>query len=135
MPVAVFVLHPYRHRYDLISEPAGLTGRQRLQVAVQREGVLILARDPVTPGDRLGGRPHRVVRTRPRLQERAVGGEVVSAHRYAAGDVTLNGKHHEVHALGDRVYTLHDRLQASGEEAVDRPSGDVVGQYGDLISQ
>ena len=76
-------------RDDLLGEDARLGGGDGALVAAQREGVLVLAADPVALGDVLAGLAHRLGRDaelgHPRVDQAPAQGRVVHRLRRLAG--------------------------------------------------
>ena len=135
-------------RHDLVVEAAGLRGGHRAPVRLERECVLVLARDAVALGDVLGGLAHRVrvaqllhARVREAPADRRVGDL-----RVAAREAALGLQHHERRARHrldaarqhelrlaepDLARGLDDGLEPGRAEPVDGHARHLLGQPGE----
>jgi hypothetical protein len=130
------------HGHDLALELAGVDGRDGPLGALQRELVLVLARDVVLLGDALGGVAHvEVVVDLPEavldhgVDQDAVAQAVAGARlghqvRRVAHALGPAGDHHLGLARPDGVGRLHHRLEPRAADEVQRPGRHRVGQTG-----
>ena len=136
-----------RDRHDLVGEPAGLDGRDGALLALEREGVLALARDAPALGDVLGGLAHRVrvvALGQPRVDEAPAEGRVGHLARAAIPgalglelDVRRAGHRfdaaadeHVAVADRDRVGGRVDRLEPGAAQPVDGQPADLDREVG-----
>ena len=115
--------HRGLHRHDLVVELAGLLGRRRAELALQRILVLVLAADVVAARHRVGGGDHGVVDTGHVLLHPGIDQAVLVAARGALhqGDRFEAARDHHRHLVDQHALGRHrDGLQARGAEAVDR---------------
>ena len=130
------------HGHDLVGEAAGVDGRDRASMALQREGVLVRARDAAVDRDPLGVRAHvAVLDGAPqavgdgRVDQLGVAQAVAEARLGQQVGTLVHG----LHAAGDddlgvagadRRGGQHDRLEPRAADAVDRRRRRRVGQTG-----
>jgi hypothetical protein len=131
--------------HDLVVESARLGGGHRAAVRLERERVLVLARDAVALGDvlrRLAHRIRRVALGEAGVHEAPADGRVHEP-AVAAREAPLRLQHHErrarhrLHAAGqheaglaepDLAGGLHDRLEAGRAQPVHRHAGHLLGE-------
>ena len=131
-----------RDRHDLVGEAAGLDGRDGALLALERERVLVLARDAPALGDVLRGLAHRVrvvALGQARVDEAPAEGRVGHLARAAIPgalglELDVRGAGHRFDAAADEHVAVADRDGVGGR--VDRleagPAQPVDGQAADL---